>query len=150
MFRIHICGLFFCLFLLSCKSGQKEIIFNAADTSQILSNIFNSEQIRTDIPENTDTIFVLKEKNLYNSSWPQHVNKLAIKYIEDTEHSRFLNKPWLEKYDKRWRISLVRFVLDQDTGKVSLYNYNTVTGYRFLLNKTHLGWSIVDYGSTVE
>jgi hypothetical protein len=133
-----ICSLYLCGCTSTVNNNKR------TDTIQIVKSIFNSDKVKAGIPNNVDTIYVIKSHKFkfYNKFWPVDVNQLKIVYIEESKESTEPLIPGSKITDRPIRYVVTKFSVQADSASASIYGINHRTDYNFKFVKKDDKWII--------
>lgn len=140
MIKTIIAGLFWALLFYSCRSGKSHE-YNAIDTNDIVLKSLSHKKFRKNLPNNTDTIYLIKSK-YYSPSWPARVDTLKIRYLNQSHKLTQPNKPWNKANDLRQRYMVTRLTLRNDSAKMSLIDFGNGTDYIYSLKRESGHWEV--------
>lgn len=130
------------LMLTACNRIPVNQVDRYEDSLAILKTVLLSENFQKEIPDEIDTIYLLKSKKYYNSSWPVKLADLSIQYIEDKPENQVTNYPGVKKPDNRFRYAIPFFKIENDSAKIFCYEFNGRIDFKYKLQKKGDKWVI--------
>lgn len=134
--------IFTVLLFTACNRISINRVDLAADSVKIFKTVLLSENFQKEIPDEIDTIYLLKS-NYYSSSWPGKLADLSIDYIEDKPENRVTNYPGVKKLDNRFRYVIPFFKIENDLAEIYCYEFNGRIDFKYKLQKKGDEWAII-------